>query len=89
MRSTMMDFPLTVGHIFGHGRTTYADSVVVTSGAERARRIGFGALADRADRLAAALHRLGVRPGDRVATFAWNTQEHQEAYFAVRPSRAA
>ena len=83
MRSTMMDFPLTVGHIFEHGRTTYADSAVVTSEAEGVRRIEFGALADRADQLAAGLCRLGVEPGDRVATFAWNTQEHQEAYFAV------
>jgi len=40
-------------------------------------------VADRAERLAAALHRLGARPGDRVATFAWNTQEHLEAYFAI------
>jgi fatty-acyl-CoA synthase len=83
MRSTMMDFPLTVGHIFEHGRTLYADSEVVTSEAEGARRIEFGALADRADQLAAGLRRLGVKPGDRVATFAWNTQEHQEAYFAI------
>jgi fatty-acyl-CoA synthase len=47
------------------------------------RRITFGALADRAEQLAAGLRRLGVEPGDRVATFAWNTQEHQEAYFAI------
>ncbi|HEX2738122.1 MAG TPA: long-chain fatty acid--CoA ligase, partial [Acidimicrobiia bacterium] len=33
--------------------------------------------------LAAALHRLGIAPGDRVGTFAWNTQEHLEAYFAI------
>jgi len=84
MRSTMMDFPLTVGHIFEHGRTLYADSTVVTSEAEGGvRRIEFGALAQRAEQLAAGLRRLGVRPGDRVATFAWNNQEHQEAYFAV------
>ena len=83
MRSTMMDFPLTVRHIFWHGRTTYADSEVVTNEAEGVRRIEFGALADRADQLAAGLRRLGVEPGDRVATFAWNTQEHQEAYFAI------
>ena len=83
MRSTMMDFPLTVGHIFEHGRTTYADSAVVTNEATGLRRIEFGALADRVDQLAAGLRRLGVEPGDRVATFAWNTQEHQEAYFAV------
>ena len=34
MRSTMMDFPLTIRHIFEHGRTLYADSEVVTSEAE-------------------------------------------------------
>ena len=83
MRSTMMDFPLTVRHIFEHGRSTYADSEVVTNEADGVRRIEFGALADRADQLAAGLRRLGVEPGDRVATFAWNTQEHQEAYFAI------
>ena len=84
MRSTMMDFPLTVGHIFAHGRNLYADSVVVTCEADGARRsIQFGALADRVEQLAAALRRLGVEPGDRVATFGWNNQEHQEAYFAI------
>ncbi len=83
MRSTMMDFPLTIRHIFEHGRALYADSAVVTCEAEGARRIEFGALAERAEQLAAGLRRLGVRPGDRVATFAWNNQEHQEAYFAV------
>jgi fatty-acyl-CoA synthase len=83
MRSTMMDFPLTVRRIFEHGRATYADSEVVTNEAGGVRRITFGALADRADQLAAGLRRLGVEPGDRVATFAWNTQEHQEAYFAI------
>ena len=83
MRSTMMDFPLTVRHIFEHGRATYADSEVVTNEADGVRRITFGALADRADQLAAGLRRLGVERGDRVATFAWNTQEHQEAYFAI------
>ncbi len=83
MQATMQDFPLTIGHIFEHGRATYADSVVVSAGEEGARRISFGALAERAERLAAGLRRLGVRPGDRVATFGWNTQEHQEAYFAI------
>ena len=83
MRSTMSDFPLTVRHIFEHGQITYADSMVVTAGAEGTRRISFAALADRAGQLAGGLRRLGVRPGDRVATFAWNNQEHLEAYFAV------
>jgi acyl-CoA synthetase (AMP-forming)/AMP-acid ligase II len=83
MRSTMMDFPLTIRHIFEHGRALYADSEVVTSEATKPRRIEFMSLANRAEQLAAGLRRLGVKPGDRVATFAWNNQEHQEAYFAI------
>ncbi|HYB14997.1 MAG TPA: long-chain fatty acid--CoA ligase [Streptosporangiaceae bacterium] len=83
MRSTMMDFPLTIRHILEHGRALYADSEVVTCEAGGARRIEFMTLANRAEQLAAALRRLGVEPGDRVATFAWNNQEHQEAYFAI------
>ena len=83
MQSTMMDYPLTVRHIFEHGRALYGDSEVVTCEADGARRIEFAALADRAEQLAAGLRRLGIGPGDRVATFGWNNQEHQEAYFAI------
>jgi fatty-acyl-CoA synthase len=83
MRSTMMEFPLTVRHIFEHGRALYADSEVVTSEADGARHVAFMTVAYRAEQLAAALRRLGVEPGDRVATFAWNNQEHLEAYFAI------
>jgi len=83
MRSTMMDFPLTIRHIFEHGRALYADSEVVTSEAGGARHTDFMTVAYRAEQLAAALRRLGIEPGDRVATFAWNNQEHQEAYFAI------
>jgi fatty-acyl-CoA synthase len=43
---------------------------------------------ERADRLAAALAGLGVGPGDRVATFMWNSREHFEVYLAV-PCRGA
>ncbi|MCP2338725.1 long-chain fatty acid--CoA ligase [Actinomadura rupiterrae] len=88
--STMQDFPLTVAALMRHGRSIYADSQCVTwaGGEEPARRAGFGEIADNAERLAAALTRLGVQPGDRVATFAWNNQEHFEAYLAV-PSMGA
>ena len=83
MHSTMMDYPLTIRHIFEHGRALYGDSEVITNEAGEARHSEFAAVADRADQLAAALRRLGVGPGDRVATFGWNNQEHQEAYFAI------
>jgi fatty-acyl-CoA synthase len=40
-------------------------------------------VADLVERLAAALARLGIGEGDRVGTFAWNNQEHLEAYLAI------
>src|SRR5215472_1696413 len=83
MKSTMQDFPLNIGSIFRHGRLIYSRSEVVTCQGSTSRRATYAAVADRAERLAAALQRLGVRTDDRVGTLAWNTQEHLEAYFAV------
>jgi fatty-acyl-CoA synthase len=81
--STMQDFPLTVTAILRHGRRVHGTGECVTWTGEGARRAPYATVADNADRLAAALARLGVRPGDRVGTLCWNSQEHLEAYFAV------
>ena len=81
--STMQDFPLTVTAILRHGATVYRDSECVTWTGASATTVNYAEIATNAERLAAALTRLGVREGDRVATFAWNNQEHLEAYFAV------
>src|SRR5690348_1903527 len=81
--STMQDAPLTIGSIIRHGQRVFANSEVVTFEGDHSRRATFAQLAERAEKLAAALFRLGVKRGDRVGTFAWNTQEHLEAYFAV------
>jgi fatty-acyl-CoA synthase len=47
------------------------------------QRASFEEVSPRIDRLARALVRLGVEPGDRVGTFAWNNQRHFELYFAI------
>ncbi|MFL6215425.1 MAG: long-chain fatty acid--CoA ligase [Blastocatellia bacterium] len=88
MQSTMQDQPLTINHIFEHSRRVHATSEVVTCMGDTSRRASYAAVGDRAERLAAALSRLGVGRGDRVGTFCWNTQEHLEAYFAI-PSMGA
>ncbi|MDY7105291.1 MAG: long-chain fatty acid--CoA ligase [Actinomycetota bacterium] len=82
--STMMDYPLSIRHLFEYGRRIFADSEVLTYGGPGdIRRATYAEVGDRADRLAAALARLGVREGDRVGTFCWNNQHHLEAYFAI------
>ena len=43
---------------------------------------------ERARRLASALRAMGIGPGDRVATFGWNSLRHLELYLAV-PSMGA
>ncbi|HMF03237.1 MAG TPA: long-chain fatty acid--CoA ligase [Acidimicrobiia bacterium] len=83
LESTMQDFPLTIGLILRHGERVHSDSEVVTFEGDGSRRATFADIAARAERLAAALRRLGIQDGDRVGTFQWNTQEHLEAYLAV------
>ncbi len=83
MLSTMQDQPLTITSILRHGSTVHAGSEVATWTGSGARRARFEEIAVRAARLAGALRRMGIKPGDRVGTFAWNVQEHLEAYLAV------
>jgi acyl-CoA synthetase (AMP-forming)/AMP-acid ligase II len=81
--STMQDFPLTITAVLRHGRKVYADRECVTWTGAGGRRGTYAEIADNAERLAAALARLGVQAGERVGTFCWNSQEHLEAYFAI------
>src|SRR4029077_20499102 len=78
------DFPLTLHHILRRLRTSDPRAGVVTLGEGGARsRMSYRESASRIDRLARVLERLGVEPGERVATFAWNNQRHSELYFAI------
>ncbi len=83
MRSTMQDGPLLISGILRHGRAVHGDSSVITVEADGYRTASFVEVAERAERLAKALGRLGVGPGDRVGTFCWNNQGHMEAYLAI------
>lgn len=75
--------PLTVRTIFDRMRTVYGANQVVDALPEGTTRTSYAALADRVLRLVTVLQDLGVRPGDRVASFANNTSRHVELYYAV------
>ena len=84
MLGMMMDRPLLVSWLIEHAAKCHADREVITRTVEgHIDRSSYGEVAERARRLALALLALGVRPGDRVATLAWNTRRHVEIYYAV------
>ncbi len=88
VRSTMQDAPLLISGILRHGSQVYGESKVITVVPDGYHEATFAEVAVRAEKLAAALDRLGVGRGDRVGTFCWNNQVHLEAYLAV-PSMGA
>jgi fatty-acyl-CoA synthase len=78
------DFPLTLHHIRRRMKACSPDATVSTllePGVVAHKT--FAETSDRIDRLARVLDGLGVEPGQRVGTFAWNNQRHFELYFAI------
>jgi fatty-acyl-CoA synthase len=83
MQSTMQDRQLTVQSLFLHAAGIHSASRVASFDGQSMRYETYGTVASRVARLANVLHGFGIRAGDRVGTFCWNTQEHLEAYFAI------
>jgi fatty-acyl-CoA synthase len=71
---------LNLRMVFDRLRTVHAEGTVIGSD----ERLTYGRLAERVLRLAQVLvGPLGVGPGTRVATFAFNSPRHLEVYYAV------
>ncbi|MDQ6915882.1 MAG: AMP-binding protein, partial [Actinomycetota bacterium] len=83
MEGLMMRTPLLVRHIAERAATVFGDRELVTRTQDGVERTTYAQLVERARRLASALSGLGIGPGDRVATFAWNSARHLELYLAV------
>jgi fatty-acyl-CoA synthase len=84
MLGLMMNQPLLISSQIEFAAKFHPGVEVVTRSVEGPiRRSSYGQVARRAKKLANALQRLGVEPGDRVATLAWNSDRHLELYFAV------
>ncbi len=83
MDSTMMSHPLSTQMIFERGERLFGDSRIITFDGTKTAATTYRQVADRARRLANALSALGLRPGEVLGTYSWNTQAHLEAYLAV------
>ncbi len=84
MRGTMMDFPLTLPAILERSGKLFHRVEIVSRRPDRSIvRTTYGDFYRRARRLADAITKLGLRPGDRVASMMWNHSGHLEAFFGV------
>ncbi len=84
MRGTMMGFPLTLTTILERAGKYFPRVAIVSRGPDGAiTRTNYGEVYNRARNLAAALIRLGLEPGDRVASMMWNHAAHLETFFGV------
>jgi len=80
----MMERPLLISSIIEYAALVHADKQIVSrDAAGRIHSYGYGDAAKRIASLAHGLMALGVRPGDRVATVAWNDYRHFELYYAI------
>ena len=80
----MMDTPLLVISLLEFAARHHGATEVVSRAVEGPiHRYGYRDAYGRAGRLAWALAELGIAPGDRVATLAWNTYRHFELYYAI------
>jgi fatty-acyl-CoA synthase len=84
MRGTMMDFPLTLPTILERAGKIFPRVEIVSRKPDKSvTRSCYGEFYRRARRLASALTKLGMKPGDRVASMMWNHSGHLEAFFGV------
>ncbi len=83
MQGLMMDYPLTLQYFFNRAVHIFSRKEIVTQTETGLHRYTFGEWGKRTTQLANALHHTGVKEGDRIATFGWNTYRHLELYFAI------
>jgi fatty-acyl-CoA synthase len=84
MHGMMMTTPLLITSLIQFAAKFHNDTEVVTCRVDGTlHRSTYGQIYERSQRLANALIELGVKPGDRVATVAWNSDRHLELYYAV------
>ena len=80
----MQAYALTLDKFLDHAAKWTPQAEVVSAQPDGTlARIGYGGLRDRARGVSQVLHDRGVRAGDRVATLAWNSQAHLEAWYGI------
>src|SRR5215212_6875995 len=78
------DYQLTLPAMLRRAEALYGPKEIVTRRPDRSfHRYTYADFVRRAKKLAVAIGDLGLQKSDRVATLAWNSYQHLEAYFGV------
>ncbi|GGG30287.1 long-chain-fatty-acid--CoA ligase [Caldovatus sediminis] len=84
MLGLMQDWPLLLHRLIDHAARHHPGREIVTRSVEGPiHRTTWAEARQRSLRVAQRLARDGIRPGDRVATLAWNTGRHLEAWYGI------
>ncbi|MFV0300876.1 MAG: AMP-binding protein, partial [Paracoccus sp. (in: a-proteobacteria)] len=84
MKGLMMHRPLLISSVLDYAAEVHGHASVVSRRVEGdLHRTDYPTMRARAVQMSHALDSLGVRPGDRVATLAWNGYRHMELYYAI------
>jgi len=84
MFGLMQDWPLLCHRVIDHAATYHAARPVVSRSLEGPiHTTNYAEIRARALKIAQRLERDGIRLGDRVATLAWNTWRHLEAWYGI------
>jgi fatty-acyl-CoA synthase len=81
---SMQEFALTLNKFLEHAAKWHPRAEVVTGRDDGTTdRVTYADLSARSLRISGVLREQGIGCGDRVATLAWNTQAHVEAWYAI------
>jgi acyl-CoA synthetase (AMP-forming)/AMP-acid ligase II len=84
MLGLMQDWPLRIHTIIDHAAKYHPNRRIVSRSVEGpVHTTNYAALKIRALKLAQLLVREGIEPGERIATLAWNTSRHLEAWYGI------
>ena len=84
MKGLMQDWPLTCNRIIDHAAIQYPNRKVISRSVEGPIvETTYKEIRQRALKVAQRLIKEGIKKGDRVATLAWNTARHLEAWYGI------
>jgi fatty-acyl-CoA synthase len=84
MFGLMQDWQLLCHRVIDHAATYHAERPIITRSIEGPIHVtNYADLRKRALRVAQRLDKAGIKLGDRVATLAWNSWRHLEAWYGI------